>query len=242
MIYQKQPVKFFQYTDDIALITQKPKIVECKSMLNEALDNFRFYFSKYRLKLNSSKTVSSLFHLNNKEANIEMEIKSENQIVKHESTPKYLGVILDRTLTYRKHLENTANKIKTRNNMIAMLASTKRRANTKILRTFALALVYSAAEYCALVWLNSKHSNKIDIQLNQTMRMIAGSLKSTPLAWLPVMANIPSQGLRREEALRKEWKKYLDNPSLTILSIIDSLPHMRLKSRDPACNGITITY
>lgn len=54
-----------------------------------------------------------------------MQIKSEAQNIKHESIPKYLDVILDRTLTYRKHLENTANKIRTRNNIIAELADTK---------------------------------------------------------------------------------------------------------------------
>jgi hypothetical protein len=193
---------------------------------------------KWRLKLNSSKTVSTFFHLNNREANVEMEIKSEDQRIKHKSTPKYLGVTLDRTLNYRKHLKNTVNKLKTRNNIIAKLDGTKWGANTQTLRTSDLVLVYSAAVYCSSIWLNSKHTNKIDTQLNQIMRMITGSLKSTPLAWLLVMANIPPPGLRREEALRKEWKKYLDNPNFPIRLIINSLPHMRLKSRNPAWNSV----
>jgi hypothetical protein len=44
-------------------------------------------------------------------------------------------------------------------------------ASAETLRTASLALVYSTAEYCAPppVWLNSLHTNKIDIQLNNTM-------------------------------------------------------------------------
>jgi hypothetical protein len=48
------------------------------------------------------------------------------------------------------------------------------------LRTACIALVYSAAEYCAPVWLNSLHVDKLDVQLNNAMRLITGTVKSTP--------------------------------------------------------------
>lgn len=39
-------------------------------------------------------------------------------------------------------------------------------AGVETLRTTALSLVYSAAEYCATVWTQSSHARKIDTQLN----------------------------------------------------------------------------
>jgi len=36
----------------------------------------------------------------------------------------------------------------------------------------AQALVYSVSEYCALVWERSSHTDKIDIQLNETIKII----------------------------------------------------------------------
>jgi len=68
-----------------------------------------------------------------------------------------------------------------------------------------LALVYSAVEYCAPVWINSEHTNKLDTQLNQAMRIIEGTLKSTPLKWLPVLSNIAPPKIQRKQALIREW-------------------------------------
>jgi len=107
--------------------------------------------------------------------------------MKHNYTPKYLSVTLDRTLTFRDHLTNIGAKIRTRNNIITKLVGTLWDSATTTLRSSALALVYSTAEYCAPVWLNSAHTNKVDVQLNQTMRIITGSIKSTPVKWLPTL-------------------------------------------------------
>jgi len=56
-----------------------------------------------------------------------------------------------------------------------------------MLRISTLSLVYSAAEYCASVWLNSIHTMNVDKHLNAAMRTIGGLTKSTPLKWLPVL-------------------------------------------------------
>ena len=47
-----------------------------------------------------------------------------------------------------------------------MLAGTTWGAGEKTLRTSALALCYSVAEYCAPVYRNSAHTNLVDVQLN----------------------------------------------------------------------------
>jgi len=101
------------------------------------------------------------------------------------------------------------------------------------LRTSALALVYSAAEYASPVWLNSSHCNEIDVQLNHSMRIISGTVKSTPIEWLPVLCNILPPHIRRKKAACREWSKYLSNTSLP-LNQDTSNQNLRLKSRKPA--------
>jgi hypothetical protein len=81
------------------------------------------------------------------------------------NTPKYLGVTLDRSLTYNAHLTKTSKKVGARINIVQKLAGTGWGAGTETLRTAVLAIVYSTAEYCAPVWLNSVHISKIDVQL-----------------------------------------------------------------------------
>ena len=62
------------------------------------------------------------------------------------------------------------------------------------------ALCYSAAEYCAPVWSRSAHTSQVDVQLNSTMRLISGTLRSTPLPWLPLLSNIEPPSVRRKAA------------------------------------------
>ena len=53
-------------------------------------------------------------------------------------------------------------------------------ANAKTLRTAGLAIVYSSAEYVTPVWSRSCHTKKLDVSLNDTMRIITGCVKPTP--------------------------------------------------------------
>ena len=43
----------------------------------------------------------------------------------------------------------------------------------------------------------SKHTKLVDVQLNNTMRIISGSLKATQITWLPVLSNISPPHLRK---------------------------------------------
>lgn len=98
------------------------------------------------------------------------------------------------------------------------------------LRTAALALVYSTAEYCCPVWLRSSHISTVDTQINACLRIVTGTLKSTPLPWLPVLANIAPSAIRREAALASEWPKIEGNDMLQQDLIFAPLVP-RLKSR-----------
>jgi len=53
-----------------------------------------------------------------------------------------------------------------------------------------LAVHTGTAEYCVPIWSCSAHTSQVDVQLNSTMRLISGNLRSTPLPWLPVLSNI----------------------------------------------------
>lgn len=139
---------------------------------------------------------------------------------------------MDRTLTHKANLEKVAQKLKARNNILQKLAGTNWGSNAETLRTAALAL--PTAEYCSPVWLRSSHVNKVDVQINNALRTVTGTLKSTPLPWLPVLANVEPSNIRRETALIREWKKIQDNDSLPIHQNLQNAPtSSRLKSRKP---------
>jgi hypothetical protein len=140
---------------------------------------------------------------------------------------------MDRTLIFRQHLESMKDKIKTRNNIIAKLAGTSWGCHANVLRTSALALVYSVADYCAPVWARSAHCKKVDVQLNNTMRIITGTVRSTQLDWLPVLSNIAPPDLRRQVQTESMILKLSNYPDLHVQIDIANHPPMRLSSRKP---------
>ena len=65
-------------------------------------------------------------------------------------------------------------------------------AGAKTLHIATLSLVYSAAEYCALVWCRSAHTRLIDSVLNNALRIVTGCLRPTPTDHLPVLCASPT--------------------------------------------------
>jgi hypothetical protein len=123
--------------------------------------------------------------------------------------------------------------LKSRNNLLTKLVGTSWGANASTMRSSALALCYSVGEYCSPVWARSAHTNLIDVQLNSTMRLITGTLKPTPLPWLPVLANIEPPALRRKAAVDKLVMKADLHDEWGLHGDITNHPTLRLSSRKP---------
>ena len=138
-------------------------------MLEEDLLRLAHYYKQWHLKPNPSKSESCLFHLCNRDADKTLAVSFDGLPVLPATNPKYLGVPLDRTLSFKYHLEKLGKKLNSRINIIRKLASTSWGADVDTLRTSTIGLVYSAAEYCAPVWTNSSHTYKVDVQLNKVL-------------------------------------------------------------------------
>jgi len=80
---------------------------------------------------------------------------------------------------------------------------------------------------------DSAHTSKVDVQLNSTMRLISGTLHSTPLPWLPVLSNTEPPALRRKAATDKLVEKIIKHDSWLIQPDILKPPLLRLTSRKP---------
>jgi len=126
---------------------QAETFAELECVLTADIARITRYCQQLRLKPSVSKTVASAFHLQNTRAARELTVLMNGQRLKHDFTPVYLGVTLDRTLSYKTHLSKTAGKLKTRNNLLSKLAGTTRGAGAHTLRTTALA--------CAILWRNT---------------------------------------------------------------------------------------
>ena len=133
-------------------------------------------------------------------------------------------------MSFAQHAKNVKAKVATRNNLLGKLANTSWGANPETLRTTALALSYSTAEYCSPVWARSSHAKKIDPELNNACRTITGTLKATPLTAVYRLAGIAPPHIRRETQTRTHKHKQENDSRHTVYGHRN--PRRRLKSRN----------
>ena len=104
------------------------------------------------------------------------------------------------------------------------------------MRTAALSLVYSTAEYCAFVWGRSAHTRLIDSVLNDALRIVTGCLRPTPTDYLPILAGIQPAELRRRGATLSLANRATLNPDHILHEQLvgkQNAHQGRLKSRRP---------
>ena len=228
-----QPVspgtRSFIYADDLGIATQNSDTNEIENTLTSALDNLTVYYRDNQLKANPTKTQVCLFHLRNREAGKKLPLTWNGTPLDHCDHPVYLGVTLDRTLSFKQHIGKVRGKVRTRNNLLRKLINSSWGASVSTLRATALALCYSAAEYACPVWERSSHSKKLDPILNDSCRAISGCLKPTNVSSLYVLSGIAPPDIRRSVASSVERLRQSQDSRHPCYDIQPS--QKRLKSR-----------
>ena len=100
------------YADSWALASQSSSFDTIKRTLSDDIKQLKRYFDKWYLRMNSSKSTTTAFHISNHTDNLTMEVSADNVLLPPQAEPKYLGVTLDISLTYRTHIEDTSQKLK----------------------------------------------------------------------------------------------------------------------------------
>ena len=111
MYKNDQPIypgtRSFIYADDLCVTAQYPSFTEVEETIEYAVEEITQYYRSNSLRANPDKTQVTAFHLRNKEEKRTLKVKWSNTELENTDQPKYLGVILDRTLSYTHHIYNT---------------------------------------------------------------------------------------------------------------------------------------
>ena len=197
----------FIYADDICVTSQYSSFTEVEETIEDALEEITQYYRSNSLRANPDKTQVTTFHLRNKQEKISLKVKWSNTELENTDQPKYLGVTLVRTLSYKQHIHTTKMTVATRNNLLWKLANSKRGTSASTIITTVIALCYSIAEYAAPVWARSHHVHVLDSELNTACRAITGCLKPTNVEDLYLLAGIAPPDIRRDGCARVEKKQ-----------------------------------
>ena len=201
----------FIYADDLCIAAQEDTFNKVETILTTALTAIGDYYIRNQLRANPDKTQTCAFHLRNREAKTELKVSWDGKKLEHTPTPVYLGVILDRTLSYSSQVAKVKAKTEARNNVLKKLSNTKWGASPSTIKTTALALCYSTAEYACPVWERSAHAYKVDPALNEACRSITGCLKPTNVENIYLLAGIAPPAIRRHTTAQREREKQIDD-------------------------------
>ncbi|KAJ8371111.1 hypothetical protein SKAU_G00111390 [Synaphobranchus kaupii] len=219
----------FIYADDLCITTQQESFHKIEPVLESALQEMSTYYNNNHLKPNPSKTQLCSFHLKNRDAGKELNISWDGHKLLNHPHPVYLGVTLDRTLSFKTHLQNTKAKVNTRNNILRKLVNSKWGADPPTIRATALALCFSTAEYACSSWSRTHHTKLVDTALNDTCRIITGCIKTTPVPCLYALAGIAPPHTRRSIVARDERRAQESDMRHPLYG--HTAPPSRLKSR-----------
>ena len=131
----------YAYADDLALLHSSDDWKDLEGVLSQDMTTISTYLQTWRLQLCHTKTVTTAFHLNNRDAKRELNVYNNGKRLPFCPVPTYLGVKLDRSLTFRHHLEALRKKLTTRVALLRRLAGSGWGTGAKTLRTAALSLV-----------------------------------------------------------------------------------------------------
>ena len=184
--------------------------------------------------------MTTAFHLNNREPKRELKVYNNGGLLPFCPTPTYLGIKLDRSLTFRHHLVALRKKLSSRVTLLRRLVGSGWGAGAKTLCIATLSVVYSTAEYCAPVWCRIAHTRLIGSVLNDALRIVTGCLRPTPTDHQPVLSGIQPAELRRMGAsLFLAYRGSLDPDHILygLLSGSSDTRQVRLRSRRPFVPG-----
>ena len=139
--------KKFTYADDLAILHTSGEWKELERTLSQDMTTLSAYLQTWRLKLSHTKTVTAAFHLHNWEAKRKLKVCNISKTLPFCPVLTYLEVKLDRSLTYRPHLEVLRKKLCARVSLLRRLVGTGWGASSKTLRTAALSLQRAHTAY-----------------------------------------------------------------------------------------------
>ena len=125
----------FIYADDMCDTAQQPSFVEVETTIEESLSELTHYYRFNNMRVNPDKTQVT--------AKRTLKVKWNRTGLENTPHPKYLGITLYRSLSYKQHIHNTKMKVATRNDLLRKLSSSKWGTNASTIRTTALTLSYS---------------------------------------------------------------------------------------------------
>ena len=140
------------FADDADLFFSNSNIRPLFETANQELSQINDWFLPNKLSLNVEKTNICYFINLQIKKNISLKLPSlqlNGNIIERENSLKFLGVILDEHLTWKKHIQLIENKV---SKNVGALYKTSELINSKRLRSIYVFFIHSYINYANIAW------------------------------------------------------------------------------------------
>lgn len=225
------PKRRFGYADDVALVHISPSLEENSQALSNSIAEALEWGHAEGITFDASKSELIHFSRRSRDKAISPSVMAGPLTISENPSKPYLrwlGVLFDRKLTFKWHVQTQASKALKISNAMASLGNTARGVPPNLLRQAAVACVLPVAYYAAETWWPGRSrpgsikpiSNRTEGLLKRLDRVVL----NTARAILPVYRTTPTAALHRESGLP---------PSEISLNHIALAASTRLKRLDP---------
>ena len=197
------------YADDLALWCLEEKITTANYRLQQALQVIESWARSWLFKVKEKKTTFTIFNLSNQKHRVHL--KLNGQTLHREDKPTYLGVTLNRRLTWNNQLQKYQARVKIW--LVLMkktLSCTERGDDQNVLKKLYVGRIRPVFEYgmAASSTVAKSNSSKLTRVEHQAMRMMTGVMRSTPISAMEMGTGLQPLEHRQEIKVLTQTAKF----------------------------------
>ena len=238
------PATNAMFVDDLSVWITDTSLEAAERRLQEAVNAVVEWSTTNKMKLNVSKSEATFFSNCSAESKWRPSITIGNKPMHFNENPRFLGVRLDRTITFNRQVETVRAKLKKKNGIISSLCNQNWGWRKKNARSLYFTTQRSILDYAAggwHPWLSKTNMDKLDAAQNEALRRITGQASSTPLESLRLEAGVQSYHSRSKYLSATSYEKAIRLPANHPRKIASSSgPPKRLKRNHWKLQGETI--
>ena len=215
------PTQCSLFVDDFAIYCTSYDAVSACKYIQQAIDSVTKWADENGFKFSVSKTVAVRFTRSRREEVIPT-LTLKGNILPFEDTVKFLGMTLDKKLTWSLHIDKLKVEVKRSLNILRVVSGFNWGADRKSLLNLYNSLCRSKLDYGCEIYSSACKTKlkELDVVHNQGLRICSGAFRTSPVESLYVDTNQLPLDLRREElGLRylMRLKSSPQNPTFKVL-------------------------
>ena len=153
------------FADDTAIYITSSNLAFLNSSLQQCLDATSLWMASNGLQLNASNTKCMLFHSSRRKIETGLDVLVDGVTVDQVRVFKYLGVLINDTLTWSDHVDMICRKVSCRLNLLRRLSWFLPHS---LLLTYLKSYILPHFDYCDVVWsgCTQDESRRLESRLN----------------------------------------------------------------------------